>query len=202
MTANSIGCPPASTRAPTSARSHRRLVSTPTKSSPSSSTSCPRPLTSRQPRRSARPARRGRALARAGCAWPPPSADAALLSVIYALVLGATAAVCRRPVGEVLAFGMPATGAGADGAHGALLRRVRGYRGPDARCARSSGCRRSTCPAPSSCSAIVAARDARVRLRGLARDRDRIAPAPRPAMSRLPLPTDRDPRRRVARRRH
>jgi transcriptional regulator with XRE-family HTH domain len=37
------------------------------------------------------------------------SADAALLSVIYALVLGATAAVCRLPVSEVLAFGMPAT---------------------------------------------------------------------------------------------
>jgi hypothetical protein len=36
------------------------------------------------------------------------SADAALLSLIYALVLGATSAVCRRPIGEVLAFGMPA----------------------------------------------------------------------------------------------
>lgn len=36
------------------------------------------------------------------------SADAALLSVVYALVLGATAAVCRRPIGEVVAFGMPA----------------------------------------------------------------------------------------------
>jgi uncharacterized RDD family membrane protein YckC len=36
------------------------------------------------------------------------SADAALLSVIYALVLGATAAVCRVPVGQVLAGGMPA----------------------------------------------------------------------------------------------
>ena len=31
-----------------------------------------------------------------------------LLAIIYALVLAATAAVCRRPVGEVLAFGMPA----------------------------------------------------------------------------------------------
>jgi len=37
------------------------------------------------------------------------SADAALLSVIYAVVVGATAAVCRLPVSEVLAFGMPAT---------------------------------------------------------------------------------------------
>jgi hypothetical protein len=36
------------------------------------------------------------------------SIDAALLSVIYGLVLGATAAVCRLPVDAVLAFGMPA----------------------------------------------------------------------------------------------
>jgi transcriptional regulator with XRE-family HTH domain len=36
------------------------------------------------------------------------SADAALLSVIYALVLGATAAVCRVPMGDVLEVGMAA----------------------------------------------------------------------------------------------
>jgi uncharacterized RDD family membrane protein YckC len=36
------------------------------------------------------------------------SIDAGLLSVIYALVLGATAAVCGLPVDAVLAFGMPA----------------------------------------------------------------------------------------------
>jgi transcriptional regulator with XRE-family HTH domain len=36
------------------------------------------------------------------------SADAALLSVLYGVVLGVTAAVCRLPVGEVLVFGMPA----------------------------------------------------------------------------------------------
>src|SRR5215213_7517493 len=36
------------------------------------------------------------------------SLDAAVLTIIYGLVLGATAAVCRRPVSEILAFGMPA----------------------------------------------------------------------------------------------
>jgi uncharacterized RDD family membrane protein YckC len=36
------------------------------------------------------------------------SIDAGLLSVIYALVLGATGAVCGLPVDAVLAFGMPA----------------------------------------------------------------------------------------------
>jgi hypothetical protein len=36
------------------------------------------------------------------------SADAAVLSVIYTVVLGATAAVCRLPVGEIVAFGLPA----------------------------------------------------------------------------------------------
>ena len=38
------------------------------------------------------------------------SADAALLSVIYALVLGATAAVCRVPMGDVLEVGAPRPG--------------------------------------------------------------------------------------------
>jgi transcriptional regulator with XRE-family HTH domain len=36
------------------------------------------------------------------------SLDAAVLTIIYGLVLGVTAAVCRRPVSEILAFGMPA----------------------------------------------------------------------------------------------
>ena len=55
-----------------------------------------------------RPAQRSLALSPDLARMVATSADTVLLAIIYALVLAATAAVCRRPVGEVLAFGMPA----------------------------------------------------------------------------------------------